>query len=157
MSKWRPCHCAASDYESTDWRQILLLYDRLAEIDDSPVVALNRAIVVANVDGPLAGIEALRAIRNLDKLNSFYLLHAVLGEFQARLGHAEAAAGHFRKSLELAEIQPEQSFLSKRIQACEAPVQARGNAGDAGAPLVVDDARQFSARKGGMSPRRTAS
>src|SRR5256885_8377145 len=55
------CHCAAKDYESTDWRQILSLYDRLAEFDDSPVVALNRAIVVANIHGPKAALHNVAA------------------------------------------------------------------------------------------------
>lgn len=112
------CHCAAKDYASTDWRQILSLYDQLVELDNSPVIALNRAIVIANLHGPKAGLEAIAAIRDLAALNTYYLLHAVLGEFESRLNHAEAAAGHFRKSLELAEIKSEQIFLSKRLQAC---------------------------------------
>ncbi|MDE3066284.1 MAG: sigma-70 family RNA polymerase sigma factor [Verrucomicrobiota bacterium] len=113
------CHCAAPDYESTDWRQILSLYDRLVEFDDSPVVALNRAVALAEVNGPRAGIEAVNAIQNLQSLESYHLLHAVLGEFESRLNHARAAAGHFRKSLQLAEIKSEQAFLAKRIQDCE--------------------------------------
>src|SRR6202008_4915829 len=79
------CHCAARDYESTDWRQILLLYDRLAEVDQSPVIALNRAIVIANIHGPKAGIEAVEAIKDRKKLDSYYLLYAVLGEFESQL------------------------------------------------------------------------
>lgn len=113
------CHCAAKDYASTDWPQILSLYDRLAEFDDSPVIALNRAVALAEVRGPQAGIEAVNAIQNLQSLESYYLLHAVLGDFESRLNHAQAAAGHFRKSLQLAEIKSEQAFLAKRLQACE--------------------------------------
>jgi len=112
-------HCAAEEYESTDWRQILSFYDRLVEFDDSPVVALNRAVALAEVHGPKAGIEAVGAIRNLQSLESYYLLYAVLGEFESRLRNTEAAAAHFRKSLELAEIKSEQMFLSKQLQACE--------------------------------------
>jgi predicted RNA polymerase sigma factor len=54
-------------------------------------------------------------------MNAFeeYLLHAMLGEFESRLNHTQAAAGHFRKSLQLAEIKSEQAFLAKRLQACE--------------------------------------
>ena len=85
------CHCAARDYASTDWPQILALYDRLVEIDASPVVALNRAIAVANVRGPAAGIAAVEAIRDREKLESYHLLYAVLGEFEARLGRSTAA------------------------------------------------------------------
>ena len=112
------CHCAAKNYASTDWSQILSLYDRLVELDNSPVIALNRAIVIANLHGPKAGLEAIAAIPDLAALNTYYLLHAVLGEFESRLHHAQIAAGHFRKSLELAEIKSEQIFLSKRLQAC---------------------------------------
>jgi predicted RNA polymerase sigma factor len=112
------CHCAAKDYESTDWQRILLLYDRLIEFDHSPVVALNRAIAVASVHGPEAGIAAVAAIRDSQKLNSYYLLHAVLGEFEARLNHPQAAAEHLRRSFELAETKSERAFLLKRLQCC---------------------------------------
>jgi RNA polymerase sigma-70 factor (ECF subfamily) len=120
------CHCAAQDYESTDWPRILSLYDRLIEIDDSPVVALNRAVAVANVHGPRAGIEAVEAIRDRQQLNCYYLLYAVLGEFEADLDHRQAALNYFRKALELTTIQSEQMFLSKKLQ----------ELGDAGAPVM---------------------
>jgi RNA polymerase sigma factor (sigma-70 family) len=118
------CHCAAKDYDSTDWPRILSLYDRLLEMNHSPVVALNRAIVVAHIHGPEAGLAAVAAIRDLETLKSYYLLYAVLGEFETRLNHSQAAARHFRKALQLAEIQSEQMFLSNRIQACQAQVPA---------------------------------
>jgi RNA polymerase sigma factor (sigma-70 family) len=113
------CHCSARDYASTDWRRIVEFYDRLVEFDDSPVIALNRAVALAEVHGPQAGIEAVDAIQNLQSLDSYYLLHAVLGEFEARLNHPRAAAAHFRKALQLAAIRSEQNFLSKRLQTCE--------------------------------------
>jgi RNA polymerase sigma factor (sigma-70 family) len=113
------CHCAARDYAATDWPHILELYDRLIEFDDSPVVALNRAVALAEIQGPQAGIEAVGAIQNLQSLESYYLLHAVLGEFEIRLNHLRAAAGHFRKALQLAEIKSEQTFLAKRLRECE--------------------------------------
>jgi RNA polymerase sigma factor (sigma-70 family) len=112
------CHCAAGDYASTNWPQIVELYDRLVEFDDSPVVALNRAVALAEVHGPQAGIEAVSAIQNLQSLESYYLLHAVLGEFEVRLNHPRAAAAHFRRALQLAEIESEQAFLAKRLAAC---------------------------------------
>jgi RNA polymerase sigma factor (sigma-70 family) len=113
------CHCAAHDYESTDWKQILSLYDRLMELDDSPVIALNRAVAVANVHGPKAGIEAVEAIQNASQLNSYYLLYAVLGEFEKQLNHFQAAIDNFRKALELTALKSEQSFLSKRLRDSE--------------------------------------
>ena len=114
------CHCAARDYESTDWEKILLLYDQLLELDESPVIALNRAVALANVHGPQAGIEAVEAIRNGKQLNSYYLLYAVLGEFENQLNHFPAAIDNFRKALELTELTSEKQFLSKRLQESEA-------------------------------------
>jgi len=118
------CHCEAANYESTDWGQILALYDRLMKFDNSPVVALNRAVAVANVHGPKAGLEAVAAIENRDKLESYYLLYAVLGEFESQMNDPLAAAGYFRKSLKLAEMKSEQVFLSKRLKECEAQLTA---------------------------------
>jgi RNA polymerase sigma factor (sigma-70 family) len=112
------CHCAARDYESTDWQKILSLYDRLVEFDQSPVVALNRAVAIANIRGPKAGLQAMRKVRNLNKLNSYYLLYAVLGEFEMQSGNLQVAAEQFRKSFELAETKSERGFLLKRLQRC---------------------------------------
>ncbi len=112
------CHCAARDYASTDWPQILALYDRLAEFDASPVVALNRAIAVAHVRGPAAGLAAVEAIRDRGKLESYHLLHAVLGDLEARLGRSATATDHFRRALELADTKSEQAFLGKRLREC---------------------------------------
>jgi RNA polymerase sigma-70 factor (ECF subfamily) len=113
------CHAAARDYESTDWRRILHYYDLLIEIDSSPVAALNRSVAVAYVHGAKAGIEAVEAIRNLDQLDSYYLLYAVLGDFEERLKNKKAAAEYFRKSLELATIKSERKFFMKKIRALD--------------------------------------
>jgi len=113
------CHCAAPDYKSTDWRQILSLYDRLAEVDDSPVVALNRAVAVANIDGPEAGLAAVATIRNLSALDAYYLYYAVLGELESRRNNFTAATDHLRKALELTDLKSERDFLAGRIAACE--------------------------------------
>ena len=113
------CHAMAIDYESTDWERILSLYDRLMEFDDSPVVALNRAVAVANVHGPRAGLEAVRAIRGREKLSAYHLFYSVIGELEMRLNHHGAAAREFRKAFELAETKSERAFLLKRLQACE--------------------------------------
>ncbi len=117
------CHCTAKSYNDTDWRKILSLYDRLMKFDSSPVVALNRTVAIAEVEGPQAGIEAVQAIPNLRELESYYLLHALLGEFESRLGNSRPAAVHFRRSLQLAQTRSEQEFLAKRLQACEPATQ----------------------------------
>lgn len=112
------CHCAARDYASTNWSQIVELYDRLVEFDDSPVVALNRAVAFAEVHGPQAGIDAVNAIRNLRSLESYYLLYAVLGELESRLNRPHIAAAHFQRASELTQIQSEREFLTERFEVC---------------------------------------
>ncbi len=112
------CHATATNYSETDWSKILSLYDRLSEFDDSPVVALNRAVAVANVRGPKVGLEAVRAIHDRERLGSYYLLYSVIGELEMRLNNRETAAQEFRRAFELAETKSERAFLLKRLQRC---------------------------------------
>jgi RNA polymerase sigma-70 factor (ECF subfamily) len=119
------CHDTAADDDSTDWRQILSLYDRLVEMDDSPVIALNRAVAVANVRGPAKGLEAIKAIADREELSSYYLLYAVRGEFEARLGNDLVAASHFHHAHQLAELKSEQAFLAQRLRECEERLKAQ--------------------------------
>jgi RNA polymerase sigma-70 factor (ECF subfamily) len=111
------CHAMAKDFASTDWKQILALYDRLAQLDPSPIVALNRAVAVANVHGPEAGIAAVKAIKERDSLDSYYLLYAVLAEFETQRSNHEAAAEYLRKALDLTTLPAEHSLLSRRLEA----------------------------------------
>jgi len=113
------CHCSARDYQSTDWPRILALYDQLVQIDDSPIVALNRAVAVAQVRGPQAGINAIASIRNCQSLESYYLFYAVLGEFESQLENFAAASRHLRRAVQLAEITSEKALLSARLAECE--------------------------------------
>jgi RNA polymerase sigma-70 factor (ECF subfamily) len=115
------CHCAAADFAATDWNQILALYDRLTAFDTSPIVALNRAVAVANVHGASAGIAAIEAIHNRAQLDSYYLLYAVLGDLESRQGNLATAAGYFRQALELTELESERRFLRKQIVSCLEP------------------------------------
>jgi RNA polymerase sigma-70 factor (ECF subfamily) len=114
------CHCTAGDYESTNWPQILTLYDRLAELDDSPVVALNRAVAVAQVHGPQAGIDAVEAIPKRSQLFAYYLLYSVLGDFEYQLNNHKAAASYFQRAIELTDVKSERLFLLTRLRECEA-------------------------------------
>ncbi len=119
------CHAAARDYSSVDWPQILALYNRLVTFDDSPVVRLNRAVAVANVHGPSAGITALETIPHREQLDSYYLLDAVLGDLEARRLDFDAAVAHFRRAFALTQVPSERSFLSQRIEACEQELRTR--------------------------------
>ena len=93
--------------------------DRLIQIDDSPVIALNRAVALAQVHGARAGIEAVEGIRQHQALESYYLLYAVLAEFETQLNDFQAAAKHLRKALEFTDLKSEQVLLSKRLRECE--------------------------------------
>lgn len=114
------CHCTAPDYPSTNWRAILAHYDRWVGMTESPIVALNRAVALAKVEGPKAGLEAIAAIPNRRQLDGYYLTHAVLGEFEAQLHHFEAAIQHLRRAHELAELKSEQTFLAKKLREFDA-------------------------------------
>jgi RNA polymerase sigma-70 factor (ECF subfamily) len=114
------CHCTAPDYASTNWTRILSLYDRLVELNDSPVVALNRAVAVANVHGPAKGIEAVHAIAARKQLEAYYLYHSVLAEFESQLQHYADAAEHLRTAIHLTEVRSERNFLLARLRDCEA-------------------------------------
>jgi RNA polymerase sigma-70 factor (ECF subfamily) len=79
------------------------------------VVALNRAVVVAEVHGAQAGLEAIAAIPDLVRLESNYLLHSVVGELHWRLKNHAAAAESFRRALGLAQVGPEQLYLTRML------------------------------------------
>jgi RNA polymerase sigma-70 factor (ECF subfamily) len=75
-------------------------------------------VAAANVHGPNAGLKAVRAIGDPEKLASYYLFYSVIGELEMRLNNREAAAEQFRKAFELAETKSERAFLLKRMQHC---------------------------------------
>lgn len=110
------CHCTAADHASTDWERILRHYDALLRLNPSPVIALNRAVAVAYLHGPQAGLDAIDAIAPRDRLENHYLLHAVVGELHWRLGGHEAAAASFRRALQLAQVGPEQLYLTRLLE-----------------------------------------
>jgi RNA polymerase sigma-70 factor (ECF subfamily) len=109
-------HCTAPDYASTDWARILRHYDELHRLKPSPIIALNRAVVVAHLQGPQAGLDALAAIPDRAKLESHYLLHAVAGELHWRRKDERAAAEAFRRALALAHVGPEQAYLARMLE-----------------------------------------
>ena len=94
----------------TDWTQVLTLYDQLARLDPSPVIALNRAVAVAEVNGPAAG---LHLVDSLD-FDGYHLFHAIRGDLLARLGRAADARQAFQRAAELTGNQRERSYLLAR-------------------------------------------
>lgn len=107
-------HAQASSAEDTDWARIVWLYDMLMEIAPSPVVALNRAIALAEKDGPQAGVAAINAIEQSERLAAYPFLRAALGELELRAGNVEAARRHFEDAVSLARNAAERRFLESR-------------------------------------------
>jgi len=110
------CHCLAADAASTEWARIVSLYDQLLRLQPSPIVALNRAVAVAHLHGPQAGLDALAAMAQRDRLENQHLLHAVEGELHWRLQHHETAAQSFRRALQLSPTAPEQQHLNRLLE-----------------------------------------
>jgi RNA polymerase sigma-70 factor, ECF subfamily len=108
-------HAVAPTAEATDWRRITLLYDQLMAVAGSPVVALNRAVAVAMVEGPAAGLDLIDTLAASGTLDSYHLLHAARGDLLRRLGRAPEAAAAYRRALELATNPVEQAFLTHRL------------------------------------------
>lgn len=112
------CHSLASDYESTDWKRILALYDEWIAVEPTPLVAMNRAVAVAQVLGPEAGLQALEAIQHSGGLEGYYLLHAVMGELQLQRKCHQQALSHFKDALRLAALKSEKAFLERKVEQC---------------------------------------
>jgi RNA polymerase sigma-70 factor (ECF subfamily) len=112
-------HASAARMEETDWAAIVSLYDRLIALRPSPVVALNRAIAVAQNEGPERGLEEIRSIGDRDRLAAYPFHAAALGELELRRGRPERAREHFRQALALARNPMERRFLDRRLGACE--------------------------------------
>ena len=109
-------HDAAVDAAATDWPQIAALYGRLAELDPSPVVELNRAVAVAMAEGPAAGLALLHALAVEPALVAYPYFHAARADLLRRLGHTAEAAAAYRAALELTSNDVERAFLDRRLR-----------------------------------------
>jgi RNA polymerase sigma factor (sigma-70 family) len=119
-------HCTARSYAETDWPSILRLYDALIALHRSPVYLLNRAIVVAQIDGPQAGIAALDAAGEDAALRRYHLFDATLGEFYRRAGDVRRARKHLGAALEKTRSSFDREIINRRLfRASASPCQAR--------------------------------
>jgi RNA polymerase sigma-70 factor (ECF subfamily) len=107
-------HAEAAEVATTDWPQIVALYDVLAHISPSPVVELNRAVAVAMRDGPAAGLAALDALE-ADALSGYHPLPAARADLLCKLGRTDEAALAYRTALKLAMNERERAFLRRRL------------------------------------------
>lgn len=118
-------HAQATDFASTDWAQIVGLYELLLRMQPSPVIALNRAAAVAMRDGPDAGLVLLDALATEGALQNYHLLHAARADLLRRLDRPGEARAAYLQALALVEQEPEQRFLQSRLEECEAQLSRR--------------------------------
>ncbi len=108
-------HAEAPDAATTDWAQIVALYDLLLEAEPSAVIELNRAAAIAMSDGPEEGLKLMDAILARGELEDYYPAHAARAELHRRLGHFSDAVKAYERTLELVTQEPERRFLARRL------------------------------------------
>ena len=108
-------HAQASSSATTDWAQIVALYDLLLQAHPSPVIELNRAVAVAMSDGPLAGLDLINGILARGELENYHLAHAARADLCRRLGQTTEARASYERALRLTQQEPEQRFLKRRL------------------------------------------
>lgn len=106
----------ANSYELTNWEAILRYYDLLYQLKPSPVVALNRAVVISELRGPQAGIEAINSVSDMAALKNYYLLPAILGELHLKCGEIKLAREYFAKAISQTDNEAEKKLLGRKIK-----------------------------------------
>ncbi|MCJ0978089.1 RNA polymerase sigma factor [Rhodococcus sp. ARC_M12] len=117
------CHSGAATYADTDWPRIVVLYDALAVVENTPIVALNRGVAIGESQGPAAGLDALDAI---ESLTGHHLWHACRAVMLDRLGRAEEARAARTTALTLDPSPAERAFLRAQLDSPSRPDQHRG-------------------------------
>jgi RNA polymerase sigma-70 factor, ECF subfamily len=108
-------HAEARTAASTNWTQIVGLYDVLLRIEPSPIVELNRAVAVAMRDGPAAGLSLIDELLGRGDLEDYHLAHAARADLCRRLGKTNDARAAYERALELTQVEPERRFLQRRM------------------------------------------
>ncbi len=105
-------HTSARDVRDTDWSQVLALYDQLVRLDPSPIIVLNRAVAVAELDGPRAALETVNGLQ--DKLADYHAYHATRAHLLRRLGCSQKSRAAYDRAIELAGNTAETAYLTRR-------------------------------------------
>lgn len=108
-------HASAPSHDQTSWTSVVSLYDRLLALAPSPVVALGRAMAIAERDGPAQGLSELRRLKDTERLAASPFHAAALGELELRLGNMNGASEHLRVALSRARSEPERAYLRQRL------------------------------------------
>ncbi len=119
------CHARARMAEETDWARIVGLYGKLAEIAPSPVVELNRAVALAMLFGPEAGLRIVDALTSDPTLKAYHLLPSVRGDLLRKLGRLDEARAAFERAAALTDNARERALLLDRAEACYRASAAR--------------------------------
>ncbi len=114
------CHSRASSVEATDWRHIVLLYERLMDATGSPVIELNRAVAISMASGPAEGLRLVDALAEAGTLDRYHLFHSVRGDLLERLGRDAEAADAFARAAALASNDAERTLSENRARASAA-------------------------------------
>ena len=109
-------HAEAGSAATTDWRQIVMLYNRLARIQPSPVVELNRAVAIAMCEGPEAGLRLIEGLMARGEMATYHLAHSARADLCRRLGRTTEARSSYQKALTLTQQEPERRFLEERLR-----------------------------------------
>jgi RNA polymerase sigma-70 factor (ECF subfamily) len=105
-------HTSARDVRATDWSQVVALYDQLARLDPSPIVALNRAIALAELDGPDVALAAVNRLG--EKLAGYRAYHATRADLLRRMGRSQESRAAYDQAIELAGNPAEAAYLTRR-------------------------------------------
>ncbi len=105
-------HTSARDVRDTDWSQVVALYDQLVRLDPSPIIALNRAIAVAELDGPEVALAAIDSLEH--RLAGYHAYHATRADLLRRLGRSQQSRAAYDKAIELAGNTAETAYLTRR-------------------------------------------
>jgi len=108
-------HCIAESFEKTNWRQILKLYEWLCSISPSPIAELNKVVAIMEAYGAEEALQATEQISDKEKIKSFYLYPALLGEIHARLNHPAEARKYFETAINLTQSENEKKVLQNKI------------------------------------------
>ena len=115
-------HCQAARPEDTDWQRIVDLYNLLLRLQPSPIVSLNRAVAIAMLRGPEAGLTLIDELAATGELDEYHLLHAARADLLRRLGSTAAAAESYERALALVTNESERRFLNRRLAEVQAVV-----------------------------------